>query len=70
MKVILAIIASALLLINVFLPLLIIFYALMQLIPNLIITCIIFTITIICFVMISSLFLFSYALDNFEDLRN
>jgi hypothetical protein len=67
MKVILAILVSALLLINVFLLLMIVFYAIMQQISYLLITCIIFITTIISFVMIASLFLFSYASDNLKN---
>jgi len=67
MKVVLAILALIFLFANVFIPLFIIFYALMHQIFNLIIACIIFVITITSFVMISSLFLFSYAHDYYRN---
>jgi hypothetical protein len=67
MKVILAILTLILLFANVFIPLLIFFYALVHQVSNLIITCIIFIITIVSFVMISSLFLFSYTHDYYRN---
>ena len=67
MKVVLAILALFFLILNVAVPLFIIFYALMHQIFNLIIACIIFVITIASFVMISSLFLFSYAHDYYRN---
>jgi hypothetical protein len=67
MKFILAILALFFLILNVAVPLFIIFYALMHQIFNLIIACIIFVITITSFVMISSLFLFSYAHDYYRN---
>jgi hypothetical protein len=63
MKAVFATLSAILLVPNMFIPLFILFYALTHQIANLIITCIIFIITIISFVMVSSLFLFFHALE-------